>query len=316
MTEAKGKHHRSKHERRALPSSVARQNVNKGVLFTLAGMFLYAIIIQFTDGSNKNPFQLLNLHAESFDANTGINVKYDGVGKRQQQYQNTRRMSLPSGDNNDNTPIEPHNKICRDYLKAFLNGTTDSKDECQGLGNAYEHADCTDEINGNSNQKNLFSTTTTTSPRMDKDMDLEISQDKNSTDDTDDRPAPAIDDFFEEFECCKVISHYYSSRCLYHQQFASLSLLGIVAVLILCNLVKSLLKIYGIQWLPEAGGCILVGAGMGVLLTLQLPNYQMNLGTFNDDLFLFILLPPIIFHASLSIDKGRFRFYIFPIMML
>jgi NhaP-type Na+/H+ or K+/H+ antiporter len=33
-------------------------------------------------------------------------------------------------------------------------------------------------------------------------------------------------------------------------------------------------------------------------------------------LFLFILLPPIIFHASLSIDKGKFRQYIFPIIML
>ena len=54
---------------------------------------------------------------------------------------------------------------------------------------------------------------------------------------------------------------------------------------------------------------------MGAVLTTKMPQYQMTLGSFNDDLFLFILLPPIIFHASLSIDKKKFKMLLFPIVM-
>jgi NhaP-type Na+/H+ or K+/H+ antiporter len=185
----------------------------------------------------------------------------------------------------------------------FLQGSTDTNDECQGLENAYTAADCTDDI----------SSVAAVAVKDDPANKNSTATDDNTNITTDD--TPTIDDFFQEFQCCKVISHYYSSRCLYHHQFASLSLLGIVAVLILCNLTKSLLHIMQIKWLPEAGGCILVGSVVGAVLTMQLPDYQMNLGTFNPDLFLYILLPPIIFHASLSIDKKKFRFYLFPIMM-
>jgi len=41
----------------------------------------------------------------------------------------------------------------------------------------------------------------------------------------------------------------------------------------------------------------------------------MHLGTFDDELFLFILLPPIIFHAALSIDKSKFKSLLLPITM-
>jgi len=35
-------------------------------------------------------------------------------------------------------------ETCRRYLMNFLNGTTDANDECQGMNNAWQAADCTD----------------------------------------------------------------------------------------------------------------------------------------------------------------------------
>jgi len=228
--------------------------------------------------------------------------------RRQPQSDNQHFLVNDSDNKNDNSntdPIDPHNKICRNYLLKFLQGSTDANDECQGLENAYTAADCSDDIS--------FVSAVSVSVPDDPANKNSTATDDNTNSNTDD--TPTIDDFFQEFQCCKVISHYYSSRCLYHHQYASLSLLGVVAVLILCNLTKSALHIMQIKWLPEAGGCILVGSVVGAILTMQLPDYQMNLGTFNPDLFLYILLPPIIFHASLSIDKKKFRYYMFPIMM-
>lgn len=279
-------------------------STNKGVFVALAGLFVYAILLQLANGTTQST-------GETFQF---LDVKVDATTEGSGVIMHSSSRNLFQDDSNSNTdPIDPKNKICRDYLKKFLEGSTDSKDECEGLENAYSAADCSDDINDN--PLNNMMTISASMAGGDSDTNP-ITNSPSSNDNNDGDDQPAIDDFFEEFQCCKVISHYYSSRCLYHQQFASLSLLGIVAVLILCNLVKSLLQIYGIKWLPEAGGCILVGAAVGAALTVKLPGYQMNLGTFNDDLFLFILLPPIIFHASLSIDKAKFRAYIFPIMML
>jgi len=188
---------------------------------------------------------------------------------------------------NDN-PIEPQNKICNGYLKKFLTGSADEKDECEGLENAYESALCND---GSEPQ-------------------LGFQNDANTTDDV-----PAIDDYFEEFECCRFIQNYISKKCVSQEKFASLSLLGIVFVLILCGFSKTVIEGCQLHWLPEAGGCILVGATVGAIIREILPTHQMNIGTFDDDLFLFILLPPIIFNAALSIDKSKFKSLLFPITM-
>lgn len=207
-------------------------------------------------------------------------------------------MDPPPNNNGDSNDIDPHNKICRNYLKSFLEGTTDTNDECQGLQNAYSAADCQEDIIRRTLQNVHEDTNDSTND-----------DEKSKSDDV-----PAIDDFFQEFQCCQVISHYYSSRCLYHQQFASLSLLGTVVVLILCSLVKVLIKEFRLHWLPEAGGCILVGATVGAILTTQMPHF-VDLGSFNGDLFLYIMLPAIIFHASLSIDKRQLWLLLFPILM-
>jgi len=309
----------------------SQTRTNKFTLLLLAVAFFYAAVVQTTtndwetaSGSTGSSFsstehELHWIHKAFFNNadNKGKHHSNDETNLRR----NLRRQpqinllppslqdsggSINQNDNKSNTdPIDPHNKICRNYLLKFLQGSTDANDECQGLENAYSAADCSEEISF-------------VSPVSGGGGDEPTNHNSTPTDDTtngltDD--TPTIDDFFQEFQCCKVISHYYSSRCLYHHQYASLSLLGIVAVLILCNLTKSALHILQIKWLPEAGGCILVGSVVGAVLTMQLPDYQMNLGTFNPDLFLYILLPPIIFHASLSIDKQKFRSYLFPIMM-
>jgi len=202
------------------------------------------------------------------------------------------RLDGDDGQSDDSQPIVPKNRICRNYLAEFLNGSTDARDECEGLENAYAGANCSD---------------------PNPDGVIMIRDDSSNA--TDDNTIPVIDDFFEEFQCCQVINHYYSHRCLYHQRFASLSLLGIVAVLILSSLVKTAIQAFDLKWLPDAGGFILVGSILGAIMTSKLSDYQMNLGTFNDDLFLYILLPPIIFNASLSIDKKKFKAYLFPVVM-
>jgi NhaP-type Na+/H+ or K+/H+ antiporter len=306
-----------------MKGSKSQTRTNKFTLILLAAAFFYAAVVQTTNWRQSSTLETSNssielhwIHKVFFDVkNTGDygcneetnlrrNLRIQPERHDRLLPQDSVSNSQNDNDNNSNTdPIDPHNKICRDYLLKFLQGSTDTNDECQGLENAYSAADCSEEIS-------LVSELSIVADAPPNKNATVTDDTKDNTDDT-----PTIDDFFEEFQCCKVISHYYSSRCLYHHQYASLSLLGIVAVLIMCNLTKSALHILQIKWLPEAGGCILVGSVVGAILTTQLPDYQMNLGTFNPDLFLFILLPPIIFHASLSIDKQKFRSYLFPIMM-
>ena len=156
-------------------------------------------------------------------------------------------------DNNDDNKsgINPANKTCRNYLRKFLSGTTDTHDECIALENAYRGSDCH---------------STESNPDNDSAASNNLFDSENNDGNNNDKPA--IDDFFEEFECCQIITHYYSSKCLYHQRYASLSLLGVVSVLVLCSLTKTLLHsctFISLQWLPEAGGCIIVGAVVSLI---------------------------------------------------
>ncbi len=210
-----------------------------------------------------------------------------------------------SGTNDD-----PSNKNCRNYLKQFLSGTTIDRDECEGLENAYTSSKCQQNENGNDKPTLLFNQ---------QNNNTDNDSNNNNRDNNDNNKN---DDFFEEFECCKVISHYYSSKCMYHQRYASLSLLGIVSVLILCSLTKTILHsctLISLQWLPEAGGCIIVGAIVSLILnsffTGKNTTTLFDYNSFNDELFMYILLPPIIFQASLSIHKKQFTKLLYPILM-
>lgn len=97
----------------------------------------------------------------------------------------------PNNDEDNNSDIDPHNKICRNYLKSFLEGTTDTNDECQGLQNAYSAADCQEDI--------IRRTLNTVDESIHNDSTNDDDE-KSKSDDT-----PAIDDFFQEFQCKCVL---------------------------------------------------------------------------------------------------------------
>jgi NhaP-type Na+/H+ or K+/H+ antiporter len=175
--------------------------------------------------------------------------------------------------------------VCKEYLVKFLNGTTDAKDECQGLLNAYQAADCAD----------------------DKNAGFMVRRYDNGTDDV------LIDDFYEAWECCSSIYEFYTQHC-HEPQLASYQLLGVVSVLLVCGFFKSLIRALRVEWIPDAAACILVGAIVGGIIKLIDPTMISEKLSFNNNLFLHILLPPIVFQASLSIDKKAFRRDLFPIL--
>jgi NhaP-type Na+/H+ or K+/H+ antiporter len=186
-------------------------------------------------------------------------------------------------------------QTCREYLMNFLNGTTDAKDECQGMYNAWQAGDCTDEsvifpVNSDLKRKH----------RADNGTILE--------DDV------LIDDFYENWECCSSISDFYDKHCQ-QPQLDSMKLCGIVVVLVICGLMKSIIRLAGARWIPDAGACIVVGSIVGGILRMVSPDVVAQRLTFDNDLFLHILLPPIIFEAALSIDKRAFRRDLFPILV-
>jgi NhaP-type Na+/H+ or K+/H+ antiporter len=193
----------------------------------------------------------------------------------------------PTTIDDDNTRTE----TCKRYLMNFLNGTTDANDQCQAFYNAYRTADCADEthvdIFGNQLQ----------------------GDDKNKT--TDD---VVIDDFFENWECCDYIEGYYEKNCENDTGFHSTQLLGVTLVLLFCTIIKALLKTWNVNWIPDACAFILVGTLVGLGLRLLDSSLVPKL-TFDNDLFLQIMLPPIIFQAALSIDKKAFRRDLFPILL-
>ena len=205
---------------------------------------------------------------------------------------------------NDHTPLDNDDDVkpddtCRNYLLQFLNGTTDENDECQGMYTAWSAADCPESLLNNNRQRRM----------------LDSNNNNTTTDDDDEQHSTnLIDDMFEEWECCGSIGKYYAKHCQ-EESLDATRLFGIVAVLIACWLAKSILKYIGWHWIPDAGACILVGALVGgvlrILWTADLVNTRM---VFNNNLFLQILLPPIIFEAALSIDKRAFRRDLFPII--
>ena len=193
-------------------------------------------------------------------------------------------VSQAAGDTMDDDITR--DQTCRQYLRNFLNGTTDAKDVCQGMYNAWQAGDCKDETG--INNINVFS-------------------DENTTDDV------LIDDFYENFECCSTISSYYSRHCQVPHLDAS-KLLMIVMVLVTCGFMKSMIRIANVQWIPDAGVCILVGSVVGGILRITYPDFVGEKLVFDNDLFLQVLLPPIIFEAALSIEKRAFRRDLFPIL--
>jgi hypothetical protein len=61
--------------------------------------------------------------------------------------------------------------------------------------------------------------------------------------------------------CCASILNVFHEHCDRNEEveYTDRSLFVIVCVVALCGIVKSLIRYYELRWLPEAGGCILVG---------------------------------------------------------
>lgn len=118
---------------------------------------------------------------------------------------------------------------------------------------------------------------------------------------------------YETQTCCKSILQVFHEECDSNEDegYDDKRLFVIVVVIALCLWVKSLIRHFHVRWIPEAGGCILVGVFGGLFLKF-FPN--MDFG-FQHDMFLRLMVPPIVFEAALNIDKGAFMHMVVPIFM-
>jgi len=206
----------------------------------------------------------------------------------------TRRFLADAEEGNNDAPTldddQNRTETCKKYLYNFLNGTTDGNDQCNAFYSAYKAADCEHHTN----------------------VVIFDEEDKNKTDKEDD---VLIDDFFENWECCDSIQQFYERNCEQSSELHSSRLLGIMLVMLACTMIKALLKAFDVNWLPDACAFILVGTIVGALVRVVSKGLLQNRLSFDNDLFLQILLPPIIFQAALNIDKRAFRRDLFPILL-
>jgi len=114
--------------------------------------------------------------------------------------------------------------------------------------------------------------------------------------------------------CCTSILKVYHEECDDTSSDLSDKKLGLIVFIIaLCGLVKSLIRNYELNWLSEAGGCILVGMCAGFFL--QMSDNWKHVSGFDESFFLRVMLPPIVFEASLAINKPAFNFHVIPILV-
>lgn len=163
-------------------------------------------------------------------------------------------------------------ELCLEYLLSFLDGTTDAKDNCEGIQNAYLGAHCNS-----------------------------ISNADEYDDDHDDYFAT-----YSQPSCCQSLKNHYDDYCSESDLITNAHLLLVACVLLLCEGAKSIITTHQLHFLPEAGGCVLVGVFLGLLIHV-LPGYNLDDVSFDEEFFLIVLLPPIIFEAALSVNKKEFR---------
>lgn len=165
---------------------------------------------------------------------------------------------------------EDTNEKCSKYLVKFLQGTTDAHDTCEGIMNAYYAAGCS---------------------MVKAEEDAEY------------------DDYFNEFTehaCCQALQDHHASYCEEGKLLSNLHLLVVSAVLLLCECAKAVVNRVRIHFLPEAAVCILVGTFCGFIAHVVVGT-NIDEMSFDDELFLSVLLPPIIFEAALSVSKYEFK---------
>ena len=176
------------------------------------------------------------------------------------------------------------NEQCTKFLFGFLEGTTDAKDNCEGIMNAYVAADC-----GTIKKSSEYSSAKSDAALYADDDDFN-------------------DDYFGVFydhQCCSSLRSHYYEYCDSSAMLNEYNLLVVAAVMLLCECAKSVVKNNNIRWLPEAAACMLVGMAMAGITALA--GYSMEQFAFDEEIFMYILLPPIIFEAALTVNKREFR---------
>ena len=115
--------------------------------------------------------------------------------------------------------------------------------------------------------------------------------------------------------CCASILSVFHEHCdpttTGVEDYSDRRLLVVVFVITVCGMVKSIIRHLNIRWLPEAGGCILVGV-LGYVILSQMPHVQF---AFDGVMFLRIMVPPIVFEAAVKINKQSFRRHAIPITL-
>ncbi|KAL7435699.1 hypothetical protein ACHAXM_006026 [Skeletonema potamos] len=113
--------------------------------------------------------------------------------------------------------------------------------------------------------------------------------------------------------CCASILSVFHEHCdpttTGVEDYSDRRLLVVVFVITVCGMVKSIIRYLNVRWLPEAGGCILVGV-LGYVILSHMPHVQF---AFDGDMFLRIMVPPIVFEAAVKINKQSFRRHAIPI---
>lgn len=198
--------------------------------------------------------------------------------------------SSSSNNNNNNNNggaymddmVAGDSELCSQYLISFLEGTTDARDTCEGIMNAFTAAECS---SSSSSSGSSSSSSSSSSSNY---------YDENSN----------------EHQCCQTLQTHHSDYCEGEDNLLSnFHLFVTVTVLLLCECAKAIVTRLSIHFLPEAAVCIMVGTTVGLLAHLapKQESWSIDDLSFDDELFLSLLLPPIIFEAALSVSKMEFR---------
>jgi len=163
---------------------------------------------------------------------------------------------------------------CNDLLAEFSEGASDENDECDGAENFYQDV-C-----------------------LNNDFEWPYDFPKS----------PSFINY-----CCKQVKLIYETQCDKSDTVTDQQLAAGVSFLLVCVLVRAVIRRRNIKWMPEVGGVTIVGIIIGAIAD-GLADFDFN--SFDDALFMRVLLPPIIFDAALSVDKRRFRKHAGPILLL
>lgn len=167
---------------------------------------------------------------------------------------------------------------CSNYIGSFSDDViTDSYDFCNAILNTFVDASCASPSSINNNNKNH---------------------------------EPAANNL-----CCQSLQANYNGFCKDTNVWTDSHLLALTLIFLLCGMVSSFIEKFKIHWMPEAGACILVGVLCGIAIQF-LPGIQISDISFDQDFFIFVLIPPIIFDAALTVDKSEFMHRFVPITLL